>query len=135
VKDIYGKMTPAQQGSVIAEATAAGLEDRSLQALVSLMEQGWLVVPPLARGAKPPRPEAGEVWISPKPGVESRLVVSIGPHFSRPSAEYCVFFRRKGEAEDVRPSVLGDRAWQRWAEGSDARPLPVPADIPSGPGL
>jgi hypothetical protein len=83
-----------------------------------LRRNGWVVVPPA------PEPKVGQTWVSPKPGVEPRTVVKIGPGRAWHPDIPCVHFTVPSEPE---PSKFGFRyltreAWDAWVRKSEARP-------------
>lgn len=90
-------------------------------AAVMLREAGWTVLPPPAE--KPPEPQVGQVWVSPKRRVEPRTVVKIGPHRCWSGDVECVHFTAPSDAPSKwGPRALHRAAWDSWVKKSGARP-------------
>lgn len=82
------------------------------QAVELLRANGWTVIPPAS--GQIPDPEAGQVWVSPKPRVEPRTVVKIGPHRSYPwSGDKCVHFTTpKRQPDQWGPPCITFETWR-----------------------
>lgn len=82
-----------------------------------LRRHGWTVVPPAPE--RLPEPEAGQVWVSPKPRIQPRTIVKIDASRSYPWAgSKCVYFT----TPSGRSTHLPPDGWRAWVRNSDARP-------------
>lgn len=91
------------------------------KAAALLRAAGWAVLPPPPETI--PEPQAGQVWISPRPRVEPRTVVKVGPSRGWPHPS-CVFFTTPSRPAHPQrgPTYLHPDSWQAWARKSGARP-------------
>lgn len=92
--------------------------DAISDALNVLRTAGWTCIPRVDPKAAIPKPEVGQIWISPKPRVAARTVVKIAPHKWYPSGVMCVYFT----TPDGRASYLHTASWHEWARKAQARP-------------
>ena len=93
-----------------------------------LRGKGWTVVAPVDPGAAIPDVAVGQVWASPKPRVQDRIVVRIGPRRVNDDPRSVQFVDPASNARGARPSVMTPQAWRAWVRKSNARPLPTPTD-------
>jgi hypothetical protein len=97
--------------------------DAELDNAASLLRsRGWVVVPPAPE--KPPEPEVGQTWASPKPRIEPRTVVKLGPGRAWQPDVPCVYFTTPSRQPDPKwgPNYLTREAWDAWVRKSEARP-------------
>ncbi len=86
-----------------------------------LRAAGWTVTEPPA--AEIPRVEVGQVWRSPKPGVEDRTVLRIGNSNKYPWDPRAITFTTEALLKQLHHNVLSERAFIAWARKSGARPV------------
>jgi hypothetical protein len=98
--------TPAPTPTAFAPQDAA----ERLRAL------GWVCVAPVDPEAAIPEPQAGQVWVSPRPRVEARTVVKIGSHPR--TGVRAVYF-----AVGPNQRFMHMEGWRAWAKKSSARPV------------
>lgn len=108
------------RGYTVAPIGAASDPTTAVAALRAL---SWTVVAPVDPNAAIPAPEAGQVWVSPKPRVAARTVVRVGANCHWPGdGNDCVYFTASGYPNTVNPRCLNSVAWASWVRESGARP-------------
>lgn len=107
----------------VSEDMVALLSPQMVETIALLRDMGWTVLPPPSEAI--PAPSAGQVWPSPRPRVEARTVIKVGPRSERHLSHHYVFFTTPTRLPHPKwgPSRLLLSAWTDWARKSDARPV------------
>lgn len=107
----------------VSEDMVALLSPQMVETIALLRDMGWTVLPPPSEAI--PAPSAGQVWPSPRPRVEARTVIKVGPRPERHLSHHYVFFTTPTRLPHPKwgPSRLLLSAWTDWARKSDARPV------------
>lgn len=87
-------------------------------AIELLVGRGYTVIPPAS--GKPPKPEVGQRWVSPKPRVKYRTITRLGTSCYY-GATVCIWFTVGNETQE---SYLPPWSWDDWVRKSGARPAP-----------
>jgi hypothetical protein len=96
------------------------MTEPSIQYAVDFLRaNGWTCIPPADPDAAIPEPAVGQMWRSPKPRIEPRTIVRIGPWMGWDSSE-CVVFTVPSESHQL---GLNPASWAAWVRKSGARPV------------